>query len=338
MSKAETKIQWCDFTFNPWRGCTKVSPGCAHCYAETLSRRNPAVLGIWGKEGTREIASESMWKNPIAWNREAEKSGQRRSVFCMSLGDFFEGPDTMREVDWPMVRNARARVFDLIEKTPWLDWLLLTKRPENIAFQIFESGFDKPSKRLYPNIYLGTSAENQEQLEKRLPHLLMASPISAGTFVSAEPLLGPLDFTRVNREGKNWNALTGECDTELGTIPTAKISCVIAGGESGPNARPMHPDWVRSIRDQCAAAGVDFHFKQWGEWLPLRWQGHQTMPGDVFMFPNGDTIKIYSRGQMPTSMDQPGIQLMRRVGKLRAGRTIDGQTHDATPWPKGGEQ
>src|SRR5262245_49606753 len=117
-----SKIQWTDHTFNVWRGCEKVSPGCAHCYAETMSRRNPAVLGEWGKHGTRVIASEAMWREPLKWDRQARAAGVRKRVFCASLADVFE--------DRPELVAPRERLFRLIEDTPNLDWQLLTKRPE----------------------------------------------------------------------------------------------------------------------------------------------------------------------------------------------------------------
>src|SRR5688572_29932027 len=132
---AITKIEWTatvrpdgtvspGYTFNPWRGCAKVSPGCTHCYAETLSKRNPAVLGTWGKDGVRAIGSDAYWRQPLAWNRAAKQAGERRRVFCASLADVFE--------DRPDLVGPRHRLVDLIQLTQHLDWLLLTKRPENI--------------------------------------------------------------------------------------------------------------------------------------------------------------------------------------------------------------
>lgn len=127
-----SKIEWTTHTFNPWRGCTKVSEGCRNCYAETMSGRNPKVLGVWGPSGTRVVASEAMWREPLKWNADAAKRGVHARVFCASLADVFEGPETMPADAWPKVRAARVRLFHLMNATPHLDWLLLTKRPENV--------------------------------------------------------------------------------------------------------------------------------------------------------------------------------------------------------------
>src|SRR5262245_38941981 len=159
----ETNIQWCDHTFNPWRGCTKVSPGCQHCYAETLAARNPKVLGVWGPHGTRVIASESMWREPLKWNKKAEIAGVRRRVFCASLADVFE--------DRPELVEPRYRLWRLIVNTPYLDWLLLTKRPEN-AGRMLADGGSLPGILGFPSIWLGVSVEDQQRADERIPVLL----------------------------------------------------------------------------------------------------------------------------------------------------------------------
>lgn len=128
-----SKIEWTHHTFNPWRGCTKVSEGCKFCYAETMSGRNPGTLGIWGPRGTRVVAAESYWRQPLKWDKAAEAAGEQHRVFCASLADVFEGPESMPASEWPKVQAARAQLFGFIEATPHLDWLLLTKRPQNIA-------------------------------------------------------------------------------------------------------------------------------------------------------------------------------------------------------------
>lgn len=191
---AETKIEWTSYrrpdgsmvpgyTFNPWRGCTKVSAGCANCYAETMSKRNPEVLGIWGDNGTRAVATESYWRQPLKWNREAEKAGKRRRVFCASLADVFE---RRSELEQP-----RGGLFRLIAETPYLDWLLLTKRPENVNYL---SPWGSEAWPWPSNIWLGTSVENQEQADKRIPELLKVP--ARVRFLSCEPLLGPVDLTK----------------------------------------------------------------------------------------------------------------------------------------------
>jgi protein gp37 len=237
-----SKIEWTDHTFNPWEGCTKVSEGCKHCYAEALSKRFNRTQ--WGPTAQRRRTSDSNWRQPLAWNKKAEKEGRRYRVFCASMADVFE---------WnPQVEEWRFDLFMMIDQTPHLDWLLLTKRPEHIMY-VLRSEFNSAS---FPsNVWLGTSVENQEAADKRIPELLNAP--AAVRFLSCEPLLGPLDlslylvprFAADDPRHKPWRN---------------GIDWVIVGGESGPHARPMHPDWVSSIRDQCRSFGVPFLFKQWG--------------------------------------------------------------------------
>jgi protein gp37 len=276
-----TKIQWCDHTFNGWRGCTKVSCGCKFCYADVLSGRNPGTLGIWGPEGTRVVASESKWAEPRKWNREAQAEGVRRRVFCASLSDVFEswdGPmvDSQGRVlhynsaaTWwipeetshgPITMDfVRERLFDLIDETPHLDWLLLTKRPENLRDMLpwTSDHAGQYADRFWPNVWVGTSVENQETADARIPALLEIP--AAVRFVSAEPLLGPVSmhprWTSIRSEGQYMNIV--ECGHGL-------IDWLIVGGESGPQARPCDVAWVRSLRDQCRAAGVPCFVKQLG--------------------------------------------------------------------------
>lgn len=228
----DSKISWTNHTFNGLRGCAKVSAGCDHCYAESMSHRNPKTLGVWGEEGTRVLASESMWAQPLLWNREAEKAGVRARVFSYSLGDVFERP--MKPENLAVCETARAQLFALIERTPWLDWLLLTKRPENIMGMIQE-----PWRAELPsNVWVGTSVENQAAANERIPHLLKIP--ARVRFLSMEPLL---EAVAPNLAGVGW---------------------VIVGGESGSVARPFDLAWARSIRDQCKSAGVPFFMKQTG--------------------------------------------------------------------------
>lgn len=226
-----SKIEWTDHTFNPWWGCTRVSPACDHCYAETFSHR--LGLDLWGDGGVRRPMSESYWKQPIRWNTKALAAGVRYRVFCASMADVFEHS---AELDaW------RTRLWQLVDATPQLDWLLLTKRPQNVV-RMTPWGRDWPL-----NVWVGTTVENQAMARKRLKHL--AKVPSVVRFVSCEPLLGPLDLSR--------------------ELVSGVINWTIAGGESGPRSRPSAPDWFRSLRDQCVTAGVPFHFKQWGDWAPL---------------------------------------------------------------------
>lgn len=246
-------IQWCDHTFNPWRGCTVVSAGCRHCYAETWSRRNPRVLGVWGKDGHRVVAAPAYWREPITWDADAKAAGVRRRVFCASLADVFEGAATMPSgVYGGAIRNARARLFQLIERTPNLDWLLLTRRPQNIMRQIdevYRECLVRKSPWPLRNVWLGTSCENQAAADERSLHL-MACP-AAVRFLSLEPLLGPIDLDDVLRPSG-------------GSVSGSRIDWVIVGGESGPGARPFDVLWARSILDQCRQAGVACFVKQLG--------------------------------------------------------------------------
>jgi protein gp37 len=308
----DSKIEWTTHSWSPWRGCSKVSPGCAHCYAETLSKRNPAVLGVWGPDGTRVVAAEASWRNVLAWDRAAAKVRERHRVFP-SLCDPFEDRD---DLAFP-----RARLFRLIRETPNLDWLLLTKRPETwtkVMRATLDSGaLKRPtldgSRRgdaywwaadwLHgkppANVWLGVSVEDQQRADERIPQLRQTP--AAVRFLSVEPLLGPVE---VSLEGIHW---------------------VIVGGESGPGARPMHPDWARSLRDQCQAAGVAFFFKQWGEWAPARVPiGHDARNADeTFMSPDGRHWTIRSGGE--------GRVYLRKVGKKQAGRLLDGREWNEMP-------
>jgi protein gp37 len=256
-----TTIAWTNHTFNPWRGCTKISAGCAHCYAEAMSFRNPGVLGVWGDNGTRVVAAESMWRQPLKWDREAGKAGERRRVFCASLGDVFE--------DWVDLVNPRIRLFGLIQSTPNLDWLLLTKRPENVKPWLEGARL----QRLWPlsNVWLGVSVEHQAAADERIP-ILLSIPAQV-RFLSMEPLLGPVNLDSIRRQlpdsiGVVRGGVLGDTDGRMFSPRGAKgfgIDWVIVGGESGPKARPFDLAWARSIRDQCKSAGVPCFVKQLGE-------------------------------------------------------------------------
>jgi len=229
----DSKIEWTHHTFNPWWGCVKVSDGCKHCYADTFSKRYGH--DIWGVDKPRRFFGDKHWNEPVKWNREAEKAGERRRVFCASMADVFEGREDCAPHRW--------RLFNLIETTPNLDWLLLTKRPENILNLLPTNWLIDPR----PNVWLGTTVENQEQAGRRIPELLEAPAVVR--FLSCEPLLGPVNLHEVTRN-------------PFGGIPG--IDWVIAGGESGHHARPMAEAWARDLRDQCNNAGIAFFMKQMG--------------------------------------------------------------------------
>lgn len=285
----DSKIEWTHHTFNPWWGCQRVSPGCEHCYAETFANR----LGfkVWGpaKTTARRMASATYWQGPIAWNKAARDSGERQRVFCASMADVFE--------DHPDVVESRARLFALIDATPYLDWLLLTKRPENVNAML--GGW-----KLSANVWMGTSVEDQRRANERIPALL---DIPARVrFLSCEPLLGPVDI------GAAYPAMGPM--THFGFTDgfgyEALLHWVIAGGESGPKARPMNPAWARSLRDQCVDAGVAFHFKQWGEYAP-RLIRPPVATADGLEFSDKE--------------------ILTRMGKKDAGRMLDGRTWDEVP-------
>jgi protein gp37 len=289
-----TNIEWADHTFNPWIGCAKVSDGCKFCYAETLQDTRWKKVK-WGIHGTRVLTSESNWKKPLQWNAEAAKKGVREKVFCASLADVFEDRDDLYE--W---RNED--LYKLILATPHLDWLILTKRPENI---------NKFWGFLFPeNVWFGTSVENQAAANERIPHLLQLNV--KVRFLSMEPLLGPVDLMAIDHPNEKFsftNSLLGtgfSHNTGGYTLPY-KIDWVIVGGESGHNARPMHPDWARSLRDQCKKAGTAFFFKQWGEWKPFD-------PADE---PFSDIALLNAE--------------MVKVGKKAAGAQLDGKEHKKFP-------
>jgi len=218
-------ISWTDHTFNPWIGCTRVSQGCVHCYAETLMDHRYRRVD-WGPGHPRLLTSDVNWNKPIKWNNNAVKSGQRAKVFCASLADVF---DLEVEQAW------RDRLWKLISATPNLDWLLLTKRPENFKFLPWEA-----DQAPFKNVWLGVSAENEEAAEQRIP-LLRAWPATI-KFISAEPLLG--DISHVDFSGIDW---------------------IIPGGESGHEARPMQVEWVRSLIAAGEKAGAKIWVKQMGE-------------------------------------------------------------------------
>lgn len=217
----KTKIEWCDATFNPWIGCQAVSPGCDHCYAERLALK----MGVaWGPHEHRRLASEAYWTQPHRWARQARETGIRKKVFCASMADVFDNA-----VPWPW----REQLWGVIKDTTELDWLILTKRPENMAQMLptnWRDGWD--------NVWLGISAEDQPRYDHRWP-ILRDTP-AAIRFVSYEPALGALDIM-----GK-----------------ASMLDWLICGGESGPGYREMDPMWEAMIREQCRILGIAYFCKQ----------------------------------------------------------------------------
>lgn len=285
---ADTKIEWAHHTYNPWIGCTRISPACDHCYAADWAKRY-GEDHLW--QGERRRTSAKTRNQPARWNREAEAAGERRRVFCSSLADVF---DNQVPNEW------RVETFDQIRSTPSLDWLLLTKRPQNIGKMLYAAvGYDLDMAGWpWRNVWLGTTIEDRKRLIN-LEHLRGVP--AAIRFLSIEPLL----------EG-------------LGEIDLTGIHLVIVGGESGPKARPMHPDWVRSLRDQCAAQGVAFFFKQWGEWSPVAFKRR----GGLY----DNEIHLHADGrQNGAGGIRTGGVTVRRLGKKAAVRLLDGVEHNAMP-------
>lgn len=356
---ANSKIEWTHHTFNHVRGCTRVAPECKYCYADALSKRNPSTLGVWGDNGTRVVAAESYWKEPLKWNRQAAAAGERHRVFCASLADVFEdwdGPMSHHESGflhrstdgWIVIGeldrkrmvtmdDVRHRLFALIDATPHLDWLLLTKRPENILRMWPRANSShppepEPQRRLFGNVWLGTSAGTQATADKNIPELLKCRDLAPVLFVSAEPLLGSVDLQHVQ-----WQNLT-EIDCLNGTAGVIRphgghapsIDWVICGGESGPHARPMHPDWARSLRDQCQSAGVPFFFKQWGEYIQPDDDGDESIADDILV--DRTTKCGYYCDETVGHVDHGAVP-MRRLGKKQTGRHLDGVEHNEFPKP-----
>lgn len=284
-----TKISWTDHTFNPWTGCTKVSPGCANCYAEGWAKRSGIVQ--WGKGKSRRRTSASNWNMPIKWNREAGENIEdalhdfgadqyvappRPRVFCASLADWL---DDEVPIEW------LVDLLELIHATPHLDWLLLTKRPENWYDRIIRAMIDSRMAKLieFPiwlyewksgtppaNVWIGTTVEDQKRADDRIPELL--SIPARVRFLSCEPLLEPVHFSNSFGKLSSREIPDGPNRGWLG------LHWVIVGGESGPGFRQFNPDWARSLRDQCRAAGVAFHMKQMGG---LRPSSMPAIPADL---------------------------------------------------------
>ena len=260
-----TGIAWTDSTFNPWIGCTKVSPGCDHCYAEAMDKRHRwGGATHWGPWVPRKRTSEAYWKQPLTWNRKAEASGKRHLVFCASLADVFDN-----EVD----ARWRGDLFRLIERTHNLTWLLLTKRIGN-AVRFMPWG----EIHMPPNVWIGASVVNQEEADRDIPKLL-ATP-AAKHFVSYEPGLGPIDFTRISlgkapmrvANSGDHNQQFREMEFTINALKGAKsinwpaLDWIIVGGEStqGAPARPFDVNWAVDTIRQCKAAGVPVFVKQLG--------------------------------------------------------------------------
>jgi protein gp37 len=331
---AGSKIEWTESTWNPVLGCTRVSPGCDSCYAIVQARIRAgspnqkvaeAFAGLTERRDGRidwtsrvNLLPERL-EQPLHWRKP-------RRVFVNSLADLFHKnvPD-----------EFIAQVFAVMARTPQHAYQLLTKQQARMRSLLNSERFARdvealvwqmdghPARRFHwplPNLWLGISAEDQHWAEIRV-HALLATP-AAVRWVSAEPLLGAIDLRNLKMgNGALIDALSGDVKSPAGEIYAAcpgSVSWVVAGGESGPNARPMAPDWARSLRDQCQAAGVPFFFKQWGAWAPTGYIGIGQQDAD-------------HRWVGPPQGDLREYEEIRRIGKHAAGRVLDGRTWDEFP-------
>jgi protein gp37 len=306
---SKSKIEWTDRVWNPVTGCTKISPGCDNCYAERMAHRLAHIEGSGYGTGVDSPNPEGAFnvklrperiEQPLRWKKPSK-------IFVCSMGDLFHD-----KVPFNFINDC----FFEMEKASQHIFLVLTKRPKRMA-KFFGRVHD--INWPYKNVWLGVTAENQQMANERIPILLQIPAVVR--FVSVEPMLGPVNLMGIPFDRHTtMNVLEGcgiSTKSPCQSIPNAwcnKLDWVICGGESGPGARPMHPDWARGLRDQCQAAGVPFFFKQWGEWAYPN-----QMPDDTYMnieqFGNGVGIS-----------DAP-----LKVGKKRAGRLLDGRTWDEFP-------
>jgi protein gp37 len=313
-------ISWTDATQNFWIGCTKVGPGCDHCYAERDFDLRKGVAK-WGAGNPRHRTKT--WGNPRKWQRAHEaffsEHGRPRRVFAQSLSDFFDN-----EID----PSWRAEAWDVVRDCGDLEWYIVTKRIGNVAKMLPPDWSDFN----YRHIVLIITVVNQEEADREIPKLLALKAANPWLRVglSIEPMLGPINLRPIRcrnfvcgtDEAASLYALDGtyQIPGSHWSQDFVKLDWVICGGESGPNARPMHPDWAHDLMKQCAATGVPFHFKQWGEWIDF--EDAINLDGV-----EASTVKLWSG----TFGD--GVQ-MALVGKKRAGRLLDGIEHNQFPEPR----
>ncbi len=331
-----TAIEWATHTLNFWWGCTKVSQACAHCYAEAMARVFSRGKATWGPDGARWLRFEAAALELGKILRKAERTGVRPRVFVNSMSDTFEAN--------PVLDATRCMALVAMADCPGADFLLLTKRPENVRAMVPPAWLDS-----WPaNVWLGTTVEDQLTAAERVP-VLLAIP-AAVRFLSCEPLLGPVDLQALVLE------ICGLCcEPVYGNAFAATASCgcftdgqeaytwrgldwVICGGESGHGARPMNPAWARGLRDQCAAAEVPFFFKQWGEWIGGQFDARKgKMICDPATVGGGSLGRIFwtnpghPKLQKYGPVDHYWTAAAARIGKKHTGRVLDGREHNEFP-------
>lgn len=303
-----TKIEWAHHTANLWWGCQEVHEGCDHCYARTWDKRMGG--NHWGARASRR-AIKSVWTDLARWQQAAQNAGETHRVFCGSMMDIFEvSKQVVDHKGNPLgmeTADLRDRLFhEVVPACPNLLFLFLTKRPQNIRRMVPATWLDKPPT----NTMYGYSAVNQATADQGIPALLA---VPGRHFLSMEPLLGPTNIgSWLSCDGTEVN---GECCESYSVrgYHFQGVDWVIVGGESGHGARPMHPDWARSIRDECREAGVPYFFKQWGEWMPVT------------------HFAVTEHTDMRTIHKWEGGGLSQRVGKAIAGRLLDGVEWSQVP-------
>lgn len=302
----KTKIEWSQATWNCVTGCTKVSAGCDHCYAETFAERWRGVPGHHFEQGFDVRLWPERLDIPRHWARP-------RRIFVNSMSDVFHDavPDSFLDDMFAVMAECQQHTFQL-----------LTKRHARMRSYLTRAWPDP-----LPNVHVGVSAEDQDWAVKRV-HALLATP-AAVRWVSAEPLLGPIDLRNLRMgNGALIDALCGDVKSPRGEVYAAcpgSLTWVVAGGESGPGARPMHPSWARSLRNQCEQTRTPFFFKQWGAHTPFM-PDWETQPHCWVEETTAMTVRLES--DVP---DTGSWQAVYRVGKKAAGRELDGRTWDQFP-------
>lgn len=290
-----TKIEWADETWNPITGCSPVSAGCNNCYAKRMANRLRGRHGYPADNPFNVTLHPDRLEQPFRWSKP-------RKVFVCSMGDLFHD-----DVPFEFI----AKVFGVMHDAKQHIFMVLTKRPERMK-EFFEwftgSEWRGAWPKEYPHVMIGVTAENQETANRRIP-ILLSIPATM-RFVSVEPMLGAISFRWAKWE--SWKKLANNHLDGL-----RRLNWVIVGGESGPGARPMQPEWVRRLRDECREAGVPFLFKQWGEWAPMQLRDA----------PNG-TVKVFRELKKLTSLSEP---CLAKIGKKAAGRLLDGREWNEYP-------